>query len=335
MSKKLLFILALVAAMACLAAVALRFGATLCPLPDLGRALFRDGTNQNLEYFVWNLRMPKIVAALAVGSALAVNGAVLQTVLKNPLASSFTLGQSHGAAFGACYAMIALASTSFNTSISMVALGAFAGSLCSSACILVLASVRGMTSYGLILAGVAISTFFAAATMSLQYFATDSQVAATLFWTFGDLSKGAWTEAWITAATSAAGIAASLRLSWDYDALQWGDDHAASLGVAVRRVRVLSVLIASLLVAVATAFYGVIGFVGLIAPHMVRLLFRHCGHAFLITASALFGAAFLLGADLLAQSLLYPVLLPIGILCSFTGVPIFLFLLLRRSMQHA
>jgi iron complex transport system permease protein len=88
-------------------------------------------------------------------------------------------------------------------------------------------------------------------------------------------------------------------------------------------------------VAVATAFYGVIGFVGLIAPHMIRLVFRNTGHAFLITASLLFGGTFLLGADLLAQRLLYPVLLPIGIICSFTGVPIFLFLLLRRSMRHA
>lgn len=335
MSKKTIFLLALCVALLCLAGVALRLGAGLSPLRELGGALLRDGAHPNLEYFVWNLRMPKLVAALAVGGALAVNGVVLQTVLRNPLASSFTLGQSQGAAFGACYAMIALASRSLGTQISIVALGAFAGSLCASACILLLASVRGMTSHGLILAGVALSTFFMAATMSLQYFATDSQVAATLFWTFGDLSKGSWTEAWIAAATMLAGLAAALRLGWDYDALQWGDVHAAGLGVSVRRVRMLSVLIASLLVAVATAFYGVIGFVGLIAPHMVRLLFRHCGHAFLLAASALFGATFLLAADLLAQSLLYPVLLPIGILCSFTGVPIFLFLLLRRSAQRA
>jgi iron complex transport system permease protein len=335
LQKRILFVSALGLAMAGLVCTGLRLGASMAPLSELGRALLRDGTHPDLEYFVWNLRMPKVVAALAVGGALAVNGVVLQTVLRNPLASSFTLGQSQGAAFGACYAMIALASHSLNAHISMVALGAFGGSLCASACILLLASVRGMTSHGLILAGVGISTFFAAATMSLQYFATDSQVAATLFWTFGDLSKGAWTEALVAAGTTVLGLAAALRLGWDYDALQWGDVHAAGLGVPVRKIRILSVLIASLLVAVATAFYGVIGFVGLIAPHMVRLLFRHCGHGFLITASALFGATFLLGADLLAQSLLYPVLLPIGILCSFTGVPIFLFLLLRRSVQHA
>ena len=335
MTKKTVFLCLLCSLMAWFVVLALCFGSTTSSLQEVLHALLRDGGNPDLEYFVWNLRMPKIVAAIAVGGALAVNGAILQTVLNNPLASSFTLGQSHGAAFGACFAMIVLASFSINTSISIVAIGAFLGSLLSSAFILLLASVRGMTSYGLILAGVAISTFFAAATMSLQYFATDSQVAATLFWTFGDLSKGAWTEAWATLCVSVLGVVCALRLAWDYDALQWGDVHAASLGVSVRRIRILSVLIASLLVAVATAFYGVIGFVGLIAPHMIRLVFRHCGHGFLITASMLFGATFLLGADLLAQAILYPVLLPIGIICSFTGVPIFLFLLLKRSMQNA
>jgi len=335
MNRKTILLSLLCALLLLFAVLSLRFGAKPCSLGDLLHALARDGLDPDLEYFLWNLRMPKVLAALAVGGALAVNGVVLQTVLNNPLASSFTLGQSHGAAFGACFAMIVLAQRAINTSLSLVALGAFCGSMISSVFILLLASVRGMTSHGLILAGVAISTFFAAATMSLQYFATDSQVAATLFWTFGDLSKGAWTEAWITLAACAAGVAGALRLAWDYDALSWGDAHASALGVSVLRIRVLSVIIASLLVAFATSFYGVIGFVGLIAPHLIRLLFRHTGHGFLILASTLFGGTFLLGADLLAQSLLYPVLLPIGIICSFTGVPIFLFLLLRRSMRHA
>jgi len=334
-SRKTLFLCLMGGLLCWFAAMALGFGSTTSSLPEVVRALLGTGDDADLHYFVWQLRMPKILAAVAVGGALAVNGAVLQTVLNNPLASSFTLGQSHGAAFGACFAMIVLAGHAVNTSISAVALGAFLGSLLASAFILILASVRGMNTYGLILAGIALSTFFAASTMSMQYFATDSQVAATLFWTFGDLSKGSWTEAWITAATALAGVLCSLRLSWDYEALQWGDVHAASLGVSVRRVRFLSVLIASALVSVATAFYGVIGFVGLIAPHMIRLIFRHCGHGFLIVASMLFGSVFLLGADLLAQAALYPVLLPIGIVCSFTGVPVFLFLLVKRSVQNA
>ncbi len=299
------------------------------------RALIFPNTDSDLRYVIWQLRLPKVVAALVVGAALALSGVILQNVLANPLASSFTLGLSQGSAFGASFAMILLASAGAFGGISFVAMGAFLGAFTVALCILGFSMVPGMTPQGLILAGVALSSFFGAATMSLQYFAADSQVAATVFWTFGDLGKGSWREALLVGLVFCAALLFALRYSLDYDALRWGDVQAAALGVSVRKIRMLSLLLASLLTAFATAFYGVIGFVGLVAPHMIKLLFPHARHGTLVGAASLFGAFFLLAADLLAQTLLYPVLLPIGIVCAFTGVPMFMYLLLRRTRSNA
>ena len=315
--------------------VGVKRGAFASSWSEIVAAIFRSGQDADLEYVVWNLRLPKIVAALAVGAALSLSGVMLQNVLNNPLASSFTLGFSQGAAFGASFSMILLATATLSWGVSIVVLGAFCGSLIAAFLILGLSMVRGMTPQGVILAGVALSTFFGAATMSLQYFATDSQVAATVFWTFGDLSKGSWREAVLVGLALLGGLIFAFRRSLDFDALRWGDTQAAALGVSVRRVRFLSLLVAALLTSFATAFYGVIGFVGLVAPHMIRLLFPHSGHLFLVGAASLFGAFFLLAADILAQSLFYPILLPIGIICAFTGVPMFMYLLFKRSIASA
>ena len=318
-----------------LTATGMKSGATDCGWRDLAAALWDSTGDADLRYFVLYLRLPRVAAALTVGASLAVTGVVLQNVLNNPLASSFTLGLSQGAAFGASFVMIALATAGGLAGLSLVALGALAGALAAGLCVLACSLVPSMTAQGLILAGVALSSFFGAATMSLQYFASDSQVAATVFWTFGHLSKGGWREAAVVAVTFAGGLAFALGRSLDFDVLRWGDAQATALGVNVRRLRFAALFTAALMAAVATAFYGVIGFVGLVAPHAVRLLFPHAGHAYLLCAAALLGGVFLLAADLVAQSLLYPVLLPIGIICAFTGTPVFLFLLFRGAARHA
>jgi iron complex transport system permease protein len=320
-----------------LALAALRRGALECSLGDLFEALLTVEGDETLRFFVRHLRLPRVLAALAAGAVLAVNGAVLQNVLNNPLASSFTLGLSQGAAFGASVAIIGLGGASLAPALSLgtVAACAFAGSMATSILVMSFTMIRGMSPQGLILAGVAISTLLGAITMALQYFATDAQVVSTIFWTFGDLGKGGWPEAAGALAAAALGLAMSFRLGLDFDALKWGDAQAAGLGVDVRRVRLASLMLTALTTAVVTAFFGVIGFVGLIGPHMIRLFFPHAGHGFLLPASALFGGVFILGSDILAQWLIYPLVLPIGILCSFAGAPMFLFLLLRRSLSRA
>lgn len=343
MRGRIFFWLSLVCLLILFVLFGLKHGAVQNTWRDTLSALVMSGEHEDLEYFIWHLRMPKILAALAVGGALSVSGVILQNILNNPLASSFTLGLSQGAAFGAAFSIIILGAGSLMHTgsglvfgnMGMIAAGAFCGTMLASFVILMFSFVKGMSAQGLILAGVAMSAFFSACTMLLQYFSTDNQLAATVFWTFGDLSKGGWHEALTVLAVMLFGMLFSFRFSWDYNAIQWGELHAAGLGVEVRKIRIYSLIITSVMAAFATAFYGVIGFVGLIAPHMVRLLFKHTGHGFLIPASALLGGVFLLGADLLAQIILYPLALPVGVITAFAGVPMFLFLLMKRSIKNA
>jgi iron complex transport system permease protein len=171
--------------------------------------------------------------------------------------------------------------------------------------------------------------------MFMQFFATESQVAATLFWTFGDLGRGGFFEAQVTLFAALLFLGATMRLSFSYDAMAWGDHSAHGLGVSVKGLRVVSLLLAAFTTAVATSFYGVIGFVGLICPHMVRLALPRIRHEFLILFSSLSGGTFVLGADILAQRLLYPVSVPIGIISAFAGVPMFLALLIRGGIKDA
>jgi iron complex transport system permease protein len=171
--------------------------------------------------------------------------------------------------------------------------------------------------------------------MSLQYFASDVQVVSTMFWTFGDLGRGGWQECLISISLLAIWLTLAILMAWDFEALKWGETQAMALGVNAKRLRFVSLLLTALTTASVTAFFGVIGFVGLIAPHMVRLVFPQSGYMFLLPNAALFGGAFIIGTDLLARTMLYPLVLPIGIICAFAGVPMFLFLLFKSSLSHA
>ena len=306
-------------------------------------AFFGAGGDENLKYFIHHLRLPRIAGAVSAGAALALCGALLQTSLNNALASPFTLGLSQGAAFGATFAVTVLGAGAlqgagkgfFTGSMGLTAMSAFAGSLTAGFIILGFTLIRTMTPQGIILAGVAVSSFFGACTMLLQFFASETQLAAAVFWTFGDLGKGGWQEARVLAVLVFAGLLYSLRHSWDFNALAWGDVHASGLGVNVRRLRFFSVVAVSVMTSFATSFYGVIGFVGLIAPHSVKLMFPRCGHTFMLTASAFAGSILLLGADIAAQKTVYPLALPVGIVTSFAGVPVFLYLLIKRFGKYA
>ncbi|MDR2352093.1 MAG: iron ABC transporter permease [Deltaproteobacteria bacterium] len=333
--RRFLFFSALLLFTLFLSLWSLSLGAINCSLGDVIKSLVFPQKDSDLAFMIWNLRLPRVTAALAVGAILALNGAILQNVLVNPLASSFTLGLSQGAAFGASFALIMLPESNWvPLQTSLVAGCAFCGAMLTSLLVMSFTLLKGMTPQTLILAGVAISTLLGACTMALQFTATESQVVSTLFWTFGDLSRGAWNESLIEIVSFFLGLFVALRFGWDYDALKWGDTQALSLGVNTKRVRMVSFFLTALTTATATAFFGVIGFVGLIAPHMIRLIFPLTGHYFLLPTAALFGACFLVGADLLAQNLFYPLVIPIGIICSFAGVPMFLFLIFRQSMRY-
>jgi len=207
---------------------------------------------------------------------------------------------------------------------------ALVGALGIAAAVLAIAMLRGLRPEALVLAGVALGAFASAGTMLVQYFASEIQVAATLFWTFGDLGKAGWREVtWLAFVVVPLG-ALMLRASWSFNAMAWGEDTARSLGVSVTRLRLLGVAGAATIAAIATAFLGVIGFVGLIAPHLVRLVIGG-DHRQLLPFAALAGAIVLLSADTLGRLVIAPTVLPVGAVTAIVGAPLLLALLLQRS----
>lgn len=286
---------------------------------------------------VWGIRLPRVATALLAGAALGLAGTLLQGLLRNPLASPFTLGISQGAALGATCAIVFFGAGQLHstgtqavtlTAPAGVVMLALLGGLGAAAVILTIATLRGLTPEAVVLAGIALGAFASAATMIVQYFASDTQAAATLFWTFGDLGRAGWPEvAWLAAALVVIGLL-PLRAAKHYNAMAWGDDPARALGVDVVRQRLIGTAAAATLAAIATAFLGVIGFVGLIAPHAVRLLIG-ADQRFLLPLSALTGALVLLAADTLGRLAIAPAMLPVGAVTALVGAPILLVLLLR------
>ncbi len=291
---------------------------------------------------VRGIRAPRILAAVAGGFGLAVSGVLTQSLLGNPLASPFTLGISHGAAFGAACGIVLLGAGSLSANAVFAATGeaarvsgvfavslcAFAGALLATVVVSALAMVRRLGPQAIILCGVALSSLFTAGTILIQFFADELQLAAIVFWTFGDVSRARWPQ--IAAMAGAAGLltAFCLLARQDLNALLAGDDVAASVGVATRRLRLAGMGLAALATGVVVAVCGVIAFLGLLAPHIAR---RGVGadHGPLVIHAGLWGALLLLGADTVGRLLAGTGALPVGVLTSFMGAPLFLFLLLR------
>lgn len=295
----------------------------------------------NAGIIVWQIRLPRVLAAMVAGVGLAVAGTVMQNILRNPLASPSTLGIAQGAAFGAAVAIVALGAGSIQSTSAdavlinnpyLVTLSAFVASMLTTMVILLLAKYKGVSPEAIVLAGVALSSLFGAATMILQYFASDVQVASVVFWTFGDLGRASWTELGIMAGVVLLTLSYFLFNRWNYNALDSGEETAKGLGVEVEKTRFLGMLFSSLITATTVSFLGVIGFIGLVAPHMMRRVLGG-DHRFLIPASSVMGALLLLAADTLARRIIAPVVLPVGAVTSFLGAPLFLYLLARGNKR--
>lgn len=333
LAKRRVFVLILLGLLVPAVLYALSTGSYGLGLSNLLPALAEPGSREAL--IIWNIRLPRITAAILVGASLGVAGAVMQCLLHNPLASPFTMGISHGAMFGASLgiSLIGLGTTQSTGQISvhnpyLVVMLAFGGSLLSVAVILILARLRALGPGAIILAGVAMGSLFTAGTTLVQYFAEERQLAAMVYWSFGDLGRPIWKELALMASLAVPGIAYFQWKRWDYNAFQSGDDVARSLGVQVRRERLWGMLLASLITAVAVALVGIIGFVDLICAHIARLIVGS-DYRFLLPSSALLGALLLVLADTAARSVLAPTILPVGVLTSFLGAPLFVYLIIR------
>jgi len=281
----------------------------------------------NPHLVVWNIRMPRIVAAIAAGWGLALSGLLIQSLLRNPLGSPSTLGISQGAAFGAVVGIILFNSGSVYRLYS-VTLFAFLGAMTATWVILLLAKLKQLSSEAIILAGVALSSLFHSGTVLIQYFATETQVASALFWTFGDVARSSWNEIGImTVIVFAVSVWVSLH-RWNLNALLSGEETAKGLGVSVESLRIQGMMMAALMSAVITAFHGVIAFLGLLAPHIAKRIVG-ADHRLLIPFTCAIGAALLLLADTTGRVLIGSGNLPVSILTSFMGAPMFLYLLMR------
>lgn len=305
---------------------------------EILRVFFGGGEAKHVTA-IWNIRLPRVLAAMLIGAILAASGAVMQCVLRNPLASASTLGVSQGAAFGAALGIIVfgggmITNSNSNSTVSIsnpyiVTLCAFAfGSVSSLVVIAISRLKREMGPGGLILAGTALSAMFSGGSTLLQYFADDTSLGAVVFWTFGNLGNVGWRDLRFLGVIFALCFAFYLYNRWNYNAMEAGYDTAKSLGVNAERLMLLSMAVCSLSAAAAVSFAGIISFVGLIAPHMMRF-FVGKDHRYLIPGSAVCGALLLILADAAAKLIAPPVILPIGAIMSFIGGPVFLILLFR------
>ncbi len=312
-------------------------GSVDIPPLDVVRTLAGYSVSTTWDSIIWNVRLPQVLTAIAAGAGLAVTGVVMQSILRNPLGSPFTLGISNAAAFGAAFSVIILGSGSSSSMLGdavtinnpyVTSVAAFVFAMLVTLVILAFSKIRGTSPEVMILVGVAMGSLFTAGTMFLQYFADDVQLASIVFWTFGDTSRASWEELGLITAIVAASIIYFTFNRWKYNAIDAGDETAKGLGVNVERIRFWGMLWASLVTSIIVAFLGVIGFVGLICPHMARRIIGD-DHRFLITGSIVVGALLLLCADTTARLMMQPYQLPVAVLTSFLGAPTFIYLILK------
>jgi len=312
-------------------------GATGMPVGEAVRALaglVRHGTGATGRYPTWaprlllDLRLPRIVLALVVGAALSTAGASFQGIFRNPLAEPYLLGVSAGAALGATVAIIwrPLASLGIYT----LPLLAFVGAILAAFLVYRVATIRGQTgTAALLLSGVAVGSTLTAI-LSFMMVATERDLHTVVVWLMGGLTTATWAKIYITLPVTVAGFVYMMLMSRRMNLLLMGEERARELGIDSRRTRRNLMVVASVTTAAAVAFSGLIGFIGLMVPHMMRLLVGP-DYRRLLPATALFGALLLLAADTVARTAMAPSEIPVGIITAATGGPFFLYLLRTRK----
>ncbi|MEC9347335.1 MAG: iron ABC transporter permease [Pseudomonadota bacterium] len=300
---------------------------------DVLATLFGGGNAADpaLHAIVWSIRLPMSLMAVVVGMALGLAGALMQTILGNPLASPYTLGLSAAAGFGASVTIL----TGFSLPVLpqlTVPLAAFVAAAGASLSVAALARLRGVTPEVMVLAGIAILFLFQSLQSLSQYLAAPEVLQQIVFWLFGSMLKASWTGIWIAASLCVVAVLPLLGDLWKLTAMRLGDDRLASLGVDPARLRVKVFLSVSLLTTAAVAFVGTIGFVGLVAPHIARWATGE-DHRLLLPMSALSGAGLLVAASILSKLIAPGAVVPIGIVTAIVGVP-FLFGLILKSRSR-
>ena len=315
-----------------IACVSLTFGQIDVPV---SKALAVIGSQLNLPGFtdadysreqlavIWYIRLPRMLVGVLVGAALGISGAVMQGIFSNPLADPGIIGVSAGAGLFAMVIMLL-----FPEQSAMVPLAAFVGAVLSTGIVFFLAWEKGINPLRMILAGVAVATFFGGGMAALNVFYSD-RIQGTVMWMAGGFQGRSWGHVEMLLPYSAIGIIGTILCARSLNALQLGDELAKSLGVRVMRMRTILIFLSALLAAVSVSVAGMLGFVGLIVPHIMRLLIGS-DHEYLLPCAAIAGGAVVTLADTAARTLFSPLEIPVGIFMSFIGGPFFLYLLKRR-----
>ncbi|MCW3130626.1 MAG: iron ABC transporter permease [Methanophagales archaeon] len=337
--KKVLFIIASLTGLGGLVLLATSMGASNLSVNEIfntiiARTLPFIGVESDLhdEIVIWNLRLPRVVMAVVAGAGLAVSGAVMQGVMRNPLVSPFTIGISSAAAFGASIAIM-FGVGFIGSGTYLIVVNAFIFALLCAFLVYGIARIRGVTPETLILAGIALMYLFGALTATLQFIASEQELMAVIHWTFGTLTGSSWNEILIVTLILLVCLPFLIWYAWDLNAMASGEEVAKSLGVNTSMVRTVSLTLATLITAGVICFTGIIGFVCLVAPHITRMLIGG-DHRFLIPCSCIFGAILLLAADTAGRMLFSPVIIPVGIVISYIGVPLFLYLLMKTRREY-
>ncbi|CUY81887.1 FecCD family ABC transporter permease [Serratia marcescens] len=278
---------------------------------------------------VWDIRLPYALMAVVVGFALGLAGAEMQTILNNPLASPFTLGVSSAAAFGAALAIVLGIGIPGIPDQWFISANAFIFALFAALMLDGITRWTRVATSGVVLFGIALVFTFNALVSMMQFIASEDTLQGLVFWTMGSLARASWDKLGILFGVFAVLLPLSMMSSWKLTALRLGEDRAVSFGIDVRRLRLTTLLRISILSALAVAFVGPIGFIGLVAPHIARMIFGE-DHRFYLPASALIGALVLSMASVASKNLVPGVIIPVGIVTSLVGVPFFLSIILRH-----
>nr|WP_255717068.1 iron ABC transporter permease [Salipaludibacillus sp. CUR1] len=289
------------------------------------------------SYIVFHIRLPRIVMAIITGMALACAGVIMQALLRNPLASPFTLGVSSGAAFGAALAIV-LGAGVFGINVVtggqwLIAANAFIFGCLAVFAVYGIAQIRKGSTTVLLLAGVAIGQLFSAGVSAIQYFSSNAALKDLIVWLMGGFWGAEWQVIQFLLPLTVIVFLFLWKLSWDLNTLSSGEEVASSLGVNVRRLRLTALVLSTLLASSTIAFTGIIGFIGLVAPHISRMIIG-TDNRFLLPCSCLIGAILLLLSDTVARTVLSPVEIPVGIITSLLGAPFFIYLLLRKQKDY-
>src|SRR6266851_2958546 len=329
----------LVLALVAIAVFSIRFGAVAISFWDMASAMTKgfgppDSLNLTERIFL-EIRLPRALACILVGASLAMGGVLMQALFRNPIVEPGLVGTSSGAAFGASLYFVLGSALKFHAGEWTLPLAACLGGAVATACVFLLAetgTAHTETTTGLLLIGIAVNALFLSGVGFLSYIARDPQARSITFWSLGTLSGANWRAVILLAGSTIVGVAIALRHARQLNALMMGEDEALYLGIDVRRLKLTIIAVNVMIVAVATSITGVISFVGLIVPHLLRLL-KGSDNRFLLIGSVFLGAILLTVADIAARVLLRPAELPIGIVTSAVGAPVFITLLRRRRYR--